>query len=447
MDQLVLTFSQSGTLWMLLHLPSMVFVFCFGACVGSFTNVVIYRLPAGMSVITPPSRCPVCGARLRFFRENLPILGWFIIGGKCRYCRAPVSPQYMIVELLMALLFLGLYLLLFTTGSGNSWWAEIGGPWWSVNTFLRAWPAFIALAFMLAALVAMTVIDARTFMIPLQIPLFVTLTAFIAYPLQELLPHFSPTAQTCPHYCPSWPWLLAAFGGMSGVLLSTMLLAAGKLRYSFADYAQYVEDGEALGDYPHARREMGVELLFLLPAVIGAIVGYIIGGRVSAGIAPPQFIQVIGTVCLGYLTGGALIWGTRMLGTLAFGREAMGLGDVHLLAAIGAVLGWFPSILIFFLAPFSGLFWAMLSIGSSSLLRTTRRELPYGPHLAVATVVVMLCGPGIAQVWQTHFPPTLSMPRPGFYQPPQPPQSPQSAPTGPSSERDGSASLASPRPW
>ena len=48
--------------WWLQHVPAMVFVFCFGACVGSFLNVVIYRLPAGMSVISPPSRCPTCGA-------------------------------------------------------------------------------------------------------------------------------------------------------------------------------------------------------------------------------------------------------------------------------------------------------------------------------------------------------------------------------------------------
>ena len=64
-------------LWVLQHLPVMIFVFCLGSCVGSFANVAIYRLPAGMSVVSPPSRCPTCGARLRFFRENLPILGWF----------------------------------------------------------------------------------------------------------------------------------------------------------------------------------------------------------------------------------------------------------------------------------------------------------------------------------------------------------------------------------
>jgi leader peptidase (prepilin peptidase)/N-methyltransferase len=75
--------------WQLLqHVPVSIFIFCFGACVGSFLNVVIYRLPAGMSVISPPSRCPTCGAKLKFFHENLPILGYFLVRGKCGSARS-----------------------------------------------------------------------------------------------------------------------------------------------------------------------------------------------------------------------------------------------------------------------------------------------------------------------------------------------------------------------
>ena len=60
-----------------------VFVFMFGACVGSFLNVLVWRLPTGQSVVTPPSRCPICGHKLGW-RENLPILGWFILRGAAR---------------------------------------------------------------------------------------------------------------------------------------------------------------------------------------------------------------------------------------------------------------------------------------------------------------------------------------------------------------------------
>ena len=412
----ILLLAQSKAIWALQHVPAMVFVFCFGACVGSFLNVVAYRLPAGMSVIAPPSRCPTCGARLKFFSENLPILGWLFIRGKCRYCGVRVSPQYMIVELCMAVLFLGLYMVLFTSSRG-SWLGEIGGPWWSLNTFLRAWPAYLAVSFMLAGLVAMTMIDARTFTIPIQIPVFVTVTAFLAYGLQALMPMRTtrfPEA-TWPLPGTDWGWFVTAVLAFAGIGFSVMLLRTGRMKYSFADYDEYVDEDEVLGDYPHARREMWRELLFLLPCLAGFIVGRLVAPHLTDA-APPLIVQALGASMLGYLSGGALIWGIRILGTLGFGREAMGLGDVHLLAAVGAVLGWFDPILIFFVAPFSGILWAFMSMGVSSIFKTARRELPYGPHLAVATVIVMACRPGIEKVWEVYFPPPMAMPLPGLLQ-------------------------------
>lgn len=86
---IVAILAQSPTLPLWVYkVPGLVFAFCFGACVGSFLNVVVYRLPAGVSIITPPSRCPRCGWRLTW-RENFPILGWLWLRGKCRKCRAP----------------------------------------------------------------------------------------------------------------------------------------------------------------------------------------------------------------------------------------------------------------------------------------------------------------------------------------------------------------------
>ena len=75
-----------------------------GACIGSFLNVVIYRLPLGQSIVSPPSRCPKCGYRLHWY-DNLPIIGWVLLGGRCRQCKNPISIQYPIVELTTALLF------------------------------------------------------------------------------------------------------------------------------------------------------------------------------------------------------------------------------------------------------------------------------------------------------------------------------------------------------
>jgi leader peptidase (prepilin peptidase)/N-methyltransferase len=82
-----------------------VIIFIIGACVGSFLNVCIYRLPKGESVIRPSSHCPNCNHRLKWY-ENIPFLSYLILRGKCRYCKKPISPRYITVELITAGLFL-----------------------------------------------------------------------------------------------------------------------------------------------------------------------------------------------------------------------------------------------------------------------------------------------------------------------------------------------------
>src|SRR4029453_5617195 len=80
-------------------------LFAFGACVGSFLNVVVYRLPRGLSLAHPGSRCPACGPAIRG-RDNFPLLSWFLLGGRCRDCGSPISPRYYYVELVLGLVFL-----------------------------------------------------------------------------------------------------------------------------------------------------------------------------------------------------------------------------------------------------------------------------------------------------------------------------------------------------
>src|SRR6186713_2187435 len=89
-----------------------VFLFLLGACVGSFLNVVVWRLPRGESLITPPSHCPKCDRPLKWY-DNLPVIGWIKLGGKCRYCRAPISPRYPIVEAITGALFVFYYVVFF----------------------------------------------------------------------------------------------------------------------------------------------------------------------------------------------------------------------------------------------------------------------------------------------------------------------------------------------
>src|SRR5204862_5171534 len=68
-------------------------LFCVGACVGSFLNVVVYRLPRGKNLAHPGSTCPQCGHAIRLY-DNIPLLSWLLLGGHCRDCRSRISPRY-----------------------------------------------------------------------------------------------------------------------------------------------------------------------------------------------------------------------------------------------------------------------------------------------------------------------------------------------------------------
>ena len=118
-----------------------------GAAIGSFVNVVAYRLPAGISLVWPPSRCPKCETRLGP-TENLPIAGWLLLGGRCRHCRAPISWRYPAVEACTALLF-GLVAL------------RLGIEWTA--------PSLVAASFwgfFVAVLIALSLIDFDTLELP-----------------------------------------------------------------------------------------------------------------------------------------------------------------------------------------------------------------------------------------------------------------------------------------
>lgn len=127
--------------------------FSVGGCIGSFMNVVIYRLPRGRSVVSPASRCPGCGNAIRSY-DNLPILSWLWLRGRCRDCGTSIAARYPIVELIVALLFMTMAVeALFDKG-----------PWWLLNfvpgTFLSMdWPR-LALAYIHYMLLLCTLICA-----------------------------------------------------------------------------------------------------------------------------------------------------------------------------------------------------------------------------------------------------------------------------------------------
>lgn len=104
-------------------------VFLLGSSIGSFLNVVVYRLPAGLSLLWPPSRCPHCLNRLKA-SENVPVFGWLRLRGRCSHCRSPISARYPIVEASTGILFL----LVFWTFDAS--WQTVG--YWAFFSWLLA---------------------------------------------------------------------------------------------------------------------------------------------------------------------------------------------------------------------------------------------------------------------------------------------------------------------
>ena len=448
---------------LMLYLPEIsltIFFFALGASIGSMINVLVYRIPLGLSVVSPPSRCPGCDTRLTW-RENIPILGWILLRGKCRFCGVKISPEYPIVEAFTALLFAGFYLLYYALSPH----AELLGiplgsvaPEWARNSLLTTWPAFIALLVLLTGLVSMTLIDARTYTIPLILAWVPTIAAAVILPahaawfaidhgpLREASPGFYLAADGQRWYAaagslwtlatPSptnWPLTLGAIAAVLGIPVSLALQKLGLLRHSFADYEAW--EKQALADaaaetaetkqvtpnepeaqardqsttppkvpdsatddphlwirYPHARREMFIEAAFIAPIAILAFAGSWLAGVLPLPPVAPLWVTVLGGVCLGYLVGGGVVWAVRIFGSLAFGKEAMGIGDVHLMAAVGACLGWPDAVLGFFGAAFVGLAYA---IAGAIVGGKLTRAMPFGPFLAVSTLLVLLFKPAI----------------------------------------------------
>jgi leader peptidase (prepilin peptidase)/N-methyltransferase len=398
------------------HAIYIAFVFALGACVGSFLNVVVWRLPRvehadGEGVLKsfyrsyralswPPSHCPKCEKNLKWY-DNLPVIGWLKLGGKCRYCKEPISPRYPIVEVITGAMFTFYYVMFFLFRIGPC-------PPDALSVPHDLWLYFLYMA-LAAALLAASLIDAELFIIPLEIPYVIAVIAFIVHAIFD-----KPGNPGALNLATSIANAISA-GGFGGLVVSLILFSRGIIPLSFPKGEPILEvdrpaleeeiraakrEGKVLdyaGELPppytpkQIRGEIRKEMLFLLPPMVGAVVWMLLTLRVDAvhrmwegAIQHRQVTGLLGSI-LGALVGAWIVWIVRILGTIGFGRVAMGLGDVHLMLGVGAVIGTGPVLVAFFLAPFFGILLAVYQ-----LFRKSKQELPYGPYLSLGTGAAML---------------------------------------------------------
>src|ERR1043165_2906276 len=216
------------------------FTFALGACAGSLTNVLVYRMPRGISVVWPPSRCPQCETKLSW-RDNIPILGWLFLRGRCRYCKSPISPEYPVVEFAVALLFAIFFAVWYMLPPDAHWlgihWGAMK-PIWTRNDASQTWPTFIVVIALLGSLVAMTIVEARTFTIPLPIMWFPAIVALFVHPIHAAIVKHLPRVATGWEWAiptpdkDNWRLIWASIGAIVGLGLGNLLLLTGLIRHS-----------------------------------------------------------------------------------------------------------------------------------------------------------------------------------------------------------------------
>jgi prepilin signal peptidase PulO-like enzyme (type II secretory pathway) len=435
-----------------------------GACIGSFLNVVIYRNSRGLSIRKPSrSFCPACEKPIVWY-DNIPVLSYLLLGGRCRHCKAPISIQYPLVELATALVFLMTWHVFFVAGAREG----IGRASLPEDSVI-----LIAHLVLWSGLIVLTALDLESYTVDINVTYVISAVGILAHMLWtriEGMPPGGPAAgdglspgavvaamsfgtavglaigawvflrgrsceaevdepveeatapenltDTAPAMAewlrfpvvllgvaavatyfilsvlqarPVAPLALVAMG-IGQLFLVTALAAAYPHAEADAEIVETIHE-----EAPDARRNAMWELKLLSPAVVLGFAAVLAAARspvLRENLHDPMawdplghWRQLLGlaTGLTGWIIAGGLAWFFRVFFTLLLGKEALGMGDIHILAAVGAVAGWPAACLGFFLA-------APLALLALIVIRIRRqgRALPFVPWLALGAFVAGL---------------------------------------------------------
>lgn len=440
-------------------MPEMVliaFVAVLGACVGSFLNVVIYRLPRDESLVHPGSHCPSCSRPIAWF-DNIPILSWLLLAGRCRRCKQPISIRYALVETATAMLFVAIY-----DAFGKS------GMHMGLTDPVIDFPILAAHLFLLGGLVVISVLDIQYYLIDLRIVYVMVAASLIGWAigwrseqaylwpapglyalcgslgavagefLRRLVlsrrtgaapeegdeqivrePQFGeePRGDQAPPPMPAWQTMLLVLYVLLGLALIVWCMVGSPARDDYTLRAwsclgwiffaiiigcipqrtSDVEIVEAIeNEKPEARRQAVRELGDLMPATLGLVLMLVLpalwpgmaaamDSLLHATVAGRQPVMGLTAALHGVVVAAFFGWAVRIFFTLVFGKEAMGVGDIYILAAVAAGAGSTVAIVGFFAGSVIGVFGVALL-----LLWKTSRALSYGPWIAIGALFCLL---------------------------------------------------------
>ncbi|HLW66490.1 MAG TPA: prepilin peptidase [Gemmataceae bacterium] len=328
----------------------LVIVFILGSIIGSLLNVCIARLPREKSIAWPGSRCGKCFQPIRWY-DNLPLLSYWILGGRCRTCKARFSIRYFLIELLVGVAFVGLFYLEVIRNQHEM--PEFRNAVRDLQFEPFSWQNrayflfFLHRAVLFCLLLTAALCDLEDRTIPLSVTLPGTLIGLIfaiAFP---------------------WPWPNPPAQAMPLPLVRSASLNQWSM---------------------------------MMGPVKPGLYPWPVWGPPPTGLPAGSWQLGLFTGLAGALAGTFLLRAVKFLFEKGLGKEALGLGDADLMMMVGAFLGWQVVVIAFLVGAVASLFLAL-----PQLIFRGDNSLPFGPGLAVGTLITWLCWKWIGPELQPLF--------------------------------------------